>query len=84
MDTHSIVINNIAPEGSVCEICGRPAPWQMYCKDCGHVLRFYCDEHAFLSQGNEMLEKQVKNAKYKKSLKTIKQLEEAQIKWKNY
>ena len=63
MHSHSIMISNIAPAGSVCEICGKPAPWQMYCKDCGYILRFYCDEHAYLSQGDQELEKRVKKAK---------------------
>lgn len=57
MHNHNVFINIIAPEGATCEICGKPAPWQMYCKDCGHILKLYCDEHAYLSQGNEKLEK---------------------------
>lgn len=85
MHSHSILISNIAPDGSVCEICGKHAPWQMYCKDCGHILRFYCDEHAYLSQGDEKLDKEVKRA-YKKKVppKMDKQIEEAKREWQNY
>jgi hypothetical protein len=85
MDSHSIVINNIAPEGSLCGICGKPAPWQMYCQDCGHVLRFYCDEHAFLSQGDEKLEKQVKKALMKKVVpKNEMEIKKAKDEWEIY
>jgi hypothetical protein len=50
----------------------------MYCKDCGYVLRFYCDEHAYLSQGDEILEKQVKKAyKNNKSLKIGEEIQMA-------
>lgn len=82
MDGHSIVINKIAPEGSICEICGKPAPWQMYCKDCDHILRFYCDEHAYLSQGNIKLENAVKKADTQDKLKKIEnQIKNAQNEW---
>ncbi len=85
MHDHSIRISNIAPEESVCEICGKPAPWQMYCQDCGHILRFYCDEHAYLSQGDEKLEKQVKKA-YKKNEqpKIEKKIKTAKEEWQTY
>ncbi len=62
MHNHTIIINDNAPEGSICDVCGSSAPWQMYCKDCGHVAGFYCDEHAYLSQGDKNLEKHVKRA----------------------
>lgn len=62
MHGHNVVIDKIAPEGSNCEICGKPAMWQMYCKDCGHILRFYCDEHAYISQCDEKFEKKIKIA----------------------
>ena len=85
MAEHSIVISKNAPEGSDCEVCGKPANWQMYCQDCGHILRFYCDEHAFLSQADEKLEKQVKKLgnkvhtpEYEKKVKI------AQDRWKLY
>jgi uncharacterized protein YecT (DUF1311 family) len=85
MQDHRVVINKIAPEGSICEICGKPAPWQMYCQDCGHVLRFYCDEHAYLSQGDEKLEKQVKKAqKDQAKPKMEKKLKKAQEEWQSY
>lgn len=82
MNGHNIVISNIAPEDSICKICGKPAPWQMYCQDCGSVIRFYCDEHAYLSQGDEKLEKQVKKAyKNKESSKTEKRINKARKEW---
>jgi len=62
MHTHSIIITDNAPEGSICDVCGHYAPWQMYCKDCGLVESFYCDEHAYLSKGDKNLEKHVKRA----------------------
>ena len=57
----------------------------MYCKDCGHILRFYCDEHAYLSQGDEKLEKQVKKAfKRQEQPKMEKQIKEAKKEWQSY
>ena len=62
MHTHSIIITDIAPEGSICDVCGSSAPWQTHCKDCEHVESFYCDEHAYLSHADKKLEKHVKRA----------------------
>lgn len=85
MHYHNIRISNIALEGSICEICGKPAPWQMYCQDCGHILRFYCDEHAYLGQGDEKLEKQVKKAYInKKPVKMEMQNKKARDEWNAY
>lgn len=85
MHSHSIMISNIAPDGSLCEICGKHAPWQMYCKDCGHILRFYCDEHACLSQGDKKLEKQVKKAfKNQEIPKIEKRIKKAREEWLAY
>lgn len=85
MNGHSIFINNDAPNGSKCEICGNPAPWQMYCKDCGHVLRFYCDEHAYLSQGNEKLENHIIKAYNRREQpKFSKQIEKAKLEWQEF
>lgn len=85
MQGHNIVINNIAPAGSVCKICGNPAPWQMYCTDCGHILRFYCDEHAYLSQGDEKLEKKVIKAYNKKEFTDLDNtVKKAKQEWGNY
>jgi hypothetical protein len=84
-DGCSIVVSKIAPEGSVCEICGNPAPWQMYCKDCGHILRFYCGEHAYLSQGDIKLEMLIKTTYYNKPpLNTEKDIENAKKEWRMY
>lgn len=81
----SIVIAHIAPDGSICEICGKPAPWQMYCEDCGHILNFYCDEHAYISQGTEKLHKHIKKA-YKKNVppKMVDEINEAKAEWEEY
>lgn len=80
-----IVIDHIAQEGSFCEICGKPAHWQMYCQDCGNILRFYCDEHAYLSHGDEKLERQVKKAyKSNKPLKLGKETQKAMDEWQLY
>ncbi|BAI61472.1 hypothetical protein MCP_1400 [Methanocella paludicola SANAE] len=85
MHGHSIFINNDAPDGSICEICSKPAPWKMYCKDCGHVLRYFCDEHAYLSQGDEKLERQVKKSyKNNKPLKIGRELQTAMDEWQSY
>lgn len=85
MSGHSIFINHIAPEGSTCYICGKPASWQMYCRDCGHILRFYCDEHAYLSQGDEKLEKQIKKEYIKQVVpKNEKQIKKAREEWQIY
>ena len=85
MHSHNVVIDKIAPEGSSCEMCGKPAKWQMYCMECGHILRFYCDEHAFLSQGDEKLEKQVKKTFIKKiQPKKEKDIVKAKAEWQAY
>ena len=85
MHGHSIFINDDAPEDSICEICGKPAPWKMYCNDCGHVLRYFCDEHAYLGQGDEKLERQVKKAyTSNKPLKLGKELQKAMDEWQIY
>lgn len=85
MHGHSVVIDKIAPEGINCEICGKPAKWQMYCNDCGHILRFYCDEHAYLSQGDLKLEKQVKKAyNSQEKPKMEKQIQMAKAEWNMY
>jgi hypothetical protein len=81
----NIVIAHIAPDGSVCEICGKPAPWQMYCKDCGHIIRFYCDDHAYLSQGNKELENVVKRMENNTITKKVEiAIKKAKEKWTEY
>lgn len=85
MHGHNIMISNIVPEGSIYKICGKPAPWQMYCKDCGHILRFYCDEHAYLSQGTEKIDKHVTKAYIeRKPLKMEKEIQEAKDEWEAF
>lgn len=54
----------------------------MYCQDYGHILRFYCDEHAYLSQGTQNLEKQVKKAySNQEPIKMEKQNKKAKEEW---
>jgi predicted amidophosphoribosyltransferase len=85
MHSHSILISDIAPEDSICDICGNSAPWQMYCKDCGHILSFYCDDHAYLSQGDSKLEKHVKRA-YRgiEPLRMEQQINKAKDEWQSF
>ena len=85
MHEHNVIINNIAPEGSVCGICNQPAKWQMYCDECGYILRFFCDKHAYLSQGDAKLESQVKKAyKNQTKPKEAKQIKAAKDEWQKY
>lgn len=57
----------------------------MYCADCGHIVRFYCVEHAYLSQGTEKMDKQAKKAYMKQeSPKMEKQIKKARTEWQAY
>ena len=85
MHEHNIVIEDIAPKDSSCEICSKPAKWQMYCEDCKEIIRFYCDDHAYLSQSKPNVKKQVKKAYIRQEPpKMEKQIKKAQNKWQEY
>lgn len=56
----SMVIDDCAPKGSTCSVCGDGARWRLYCLDCGNIAHCFCDDHAYLSRDQKLFAPVVK------------------------